>query len=813
MERQVHHRLGHLRPAVGDEQRVDVLGEELHHATIGPRNQVLPDHLHRVGAVERGTEAKRGIEARGRLRLASVLPHGGSQAHRDAGYTLEFLEVGLSGSVWVRLGKGELAIDVEEGFGGSVAVRNGADQAAQRCRAEMQFRIDAGHKIGAGLEAERRARKRRALALVDADEVDSAGPAQVVVRGEAEDRGRRNGEDAALLESRGDLYHPGAEQRIRVEEGDEAGFVGDGVVGAAGEQAATQVQFFGAFEDLQCVQIQGGAVAGAGGVVSQTELVLGRRPLREQQVHRCLVQRVRQLGGPEHGAIGEWLDVGKRQVRFADDELRPRVTSTRKEPVLPVEGVLVRGHRQAERPEIRGERGRWQRALGPVERDVHLERYRVEILTGHPVELPHLVPEGGLVVADQRFHDHTQRVHRGAGSSGSGTRLARKASHLGAPLGHVTDRDVIRPEVHLLCERDPEAGWIGVVVGAEHQQLPRYRSEGLARRALECAGRNAAEIGIHAAGQLRHPIAVHPDFCGSDGGRHGQRIQAQDVDGGIVRQRARIHGPVEAPVLEVEVALAAVLRRGGGLADGEHALTDGTALLGGREHLHLQLAQLEERVDAEVIGGNRRGEVARRWGTERDAAHFHAPHRFVLESLVEHLDNVTIRIVALRVPVDIHAKATPNHAAAANTHLVVESRPVDLSPAAAGWIAQRCGRAAQVLEPVGPQLETDVAVEREVHEVAVDPEQAALLQLGLGRISRLLAPAVETDEDLVVGSCGLGGIDGGVERGLPRGGGGARQWPRTEQPRLLILGRHAQGEWWRAKRRPDSHPGHRGRVG
>ena len=56
-------------------------------------------------------------------------------------------------------------------------------------------------------------------------------------------------------------------------------------------------------------------------------------------------------------------------------------------------------------------------------------------------------------------------------------------------------------------------------------------------------------------------------------------------------------------------ALASVLGRCRRLADGEHPLANGAALLRRGEHLHLQLPELEQGVDAEVVGGDGSGEV------------------------------------------------------------------------------------------------------------------------------------------------------------------------------------------------------------
>ena len=86
------------------------------------------------------------------------------------------------------------------------------EEAGDSAGLEVQLGIDPADQVGRGLEAERGPVEGALLLLVHADQIDRPAIARASRGGEPEDRGRRHGEQALLLEPRGDLRRALAEQ-------------------------------------------------------------------------------------------------------------------------------------------------------------------------------------------------------------------------------------------------------------------------------------------------------------------------------------------------------------------------------------------------------------------------------------------------------------------------------------------------------------------------------------------------------------------------------------------------------------------------
>ncbi len=277
---QVHDRLGLLAPPGQPDQRIDVLGAQLQRDAVGPGHQVLPSERHRVVLVEAADEADV-LQPGGLLRSAAELPLGLAQGDAEARVALELLEIRLAGAVGVGLGDGELGVHVEERGRARLLGHQLVQEAVQPGGLEVQLGVDPADQVGRCLEAERGPGERALLALVHADQIDRAPVAQRVPGGHAEDRRRRHGEEATLLEPRDDLRRSRAEQLIRVEEGDLSHVVRDRVVHPADELPAADEELLAVLAQLERVEAERGPVPAAGGVVLEPERKLGRRPLRQ----------------------------------------------------------------------------------------------------------------------------------------------------------------------------------------------------------------------------------------------------------------------------------------------------------------------------------------------------------------------------------------------------------------------------------------------------------------------------------------------------------------------------------------------------
>src|SRR3954467_7226714 len=94
----------------------------------------------------------------------------------------------------------------------------------------MKCGVDSSNEIGGGLKAEGRPVKGTLLPLVHADKIDVTDRSQIVSSRHSQDGGRCDGKEPLLFESGGYLALSAAEERLRVEEGDLAQVIGDGVV-------------------------------------------------------------------------------------------------------------------------------------------------------------------------------------------------------------------------------------------------------------------------------------------------------------------------------------------------------------------------------------------------------------------------------------------------------------------------------------------------------------------------------------------------------------------------------------------------------
>ena len=309
----------------------------------------------------------------GVLRPAAELPL--RLPHRDlqTRLRLELLEIRLARAVGIGLGEGELGVDVEQRRRGGRARGEAVEEAGDPLRPEVELGVDAADQVGRGLEAERGAGEGALLPLVHPDQVDGAAVAQGIAGGHPEDGGRCHREDAPLLEAGGDLRRALAEEQVGIDERDLSDLVGDAVVHVALQLPATHEELLAPLADLQRVEAQRRAVAAARRVVAQPERELGRRAFGQQEIHRCPVERIGDLGRAEPGGIGERLQVREHDVPVAHHLRRLGVARARPEPVLPIEERGVAPIGQAELLQV-GLRGPGDRPLGPVERDPHLER-------------------------------------------------------------------------------------------------------------------------------------------------------------------------------------------------------------------------------------------------------------------------------------------------------------------------------------------------------------------------------------------------------------------------------------------------------
>ena len=347
-----------LVAAAGDhDRRVDILGAQLERLAVRGGDQVLPRQLDGVRRIEGGPDAEERIEAVGALRHAAELPGDCPERDRCAEIRLELLEVRRAGPVRVRARQRELRIDVELRRRDRGRRREPVEKPGHPAGPEAERGVDARDQVRLRLESELRPVVRRGFALEDADEVDRADGAERIRRREAENRGRRHGEDILLLEACRHLRGTGAEERVRAREGDEARAVIDRVVGASLEDPPVHRELLAVLLDLECVEAQRGPVGAADCIVAQPHLEAPWRALREEQVERCPVERVRPLRRREAGGIGERLQVREHDVRFAHHRVGARVAEPRKDAILAVEDPGIGRDGEPELREVRRRAG------------------------------------------------------------------------------------------------------------------------------------------------------------------------------------------------------------------------------------------------------------------------------------------------------------------------------------------------------------------------------------------------------------------------------------------------------------------------
>ena len=133
----------------------------------------------------------------------------------------------------------------------------------------------------------------------------------------------------------------------------------------------------------------------------------------------------------------------------------------------------------------------------------------------------------------------------------------------------------------------------------------------------------------------------------------GDLIELQDIDSAISGQRRRIDDEEESSGLVIEVSRLSIERLAGYGADRIEAILDDVAFLLGQDAAELDGTELRDRLDAEVVGGNRRGNESRRRRRERDVPGFHPPQDFVFQTFVPHVQVVVCVEFPLAVEVDI----------------------------------------------------------------------------------------------------------------------------------------------------------------
>ena len=302
----------------------------------------------------------------------------------------------------------------------------------------------------------------------------------------------------------------------------------------------------------------------------------------------------------------------------------------------------------------------------------------------------------------------------------------REASDRGPGSGAEADRDVVGL-VELGAQHDPESRGIEVVVPPLDQQLPLHRSIGKVAVGTPRRGGDASQVGVEAAVAAGGAIPVDPDVGRAIGRDQLIRIDVEDVDRGIAGQTVGVHHPEEPAALEVQVPDLPVLCLAGGLSDRIGPLRDHAALLGGGEGLELQRTEIEDGVDAEVVGGHRGRDEARGRRLEEDGADVHPANDLVLETLVVDLDVVVARVLPLGVEVHVHVDPLAQQPRGPDVHLVIERRGLETAATARGRIERK--RRAALLLPgaVGSDLETGRPVQLQIRVLGRHPEQRLAL--------------------------------------------------------------------------------------
>ena len=127
-----------------------------------------------------------------------------------------------------------------------------------------------------------------------------------------------------------------------------------------------------------------------------------------------------------------------------------------------------------------------------------------------------------------------------------------------------------------------------------------------------------------------------------------------------------------------------------------------------------QRTDLERGVDAEVVGGDRGGEESRGGRAEGDRADLDPADDFVLQALVVELDVVARGEVPLGVVVDVDVHPPADQPAGAQREVGIEPRRLEPAPAARVEIEQLGRGAALVLEPLGADFESGLAVDGQI---------------------------------------------------------------------------------------------------
>jgi hypothetical protein len=138
----------------------------------------------------------------------------------------------------------------------------------------------------------------------------------------------------------------------------------------------------------------------------------------------------------------------------------------------------------------------------------------------------------------------------------------------------------------------------------------------------------------------------------------------------------------------------------------------------------LERSDIEPGIDPEIVGWNRRGNEAGGRGLEDDGSYLDSTDDLVLEPLVVDLNVVVGGEVPLGIVVDGQMDPPSDDAAGPYVHLVVEPGSLESAPAAGVGVEQQGGTTALVAKPIGPELESHLAVERQVGILLREPEKS-----------------------------------------------------------------------------------------
>jgi hypothetical protein len=240
----------------------------------------------------------------------------------------------------------------------------------------------------------------------------------------------------------------------------------------------------------------------------------------------------------------------------------------------------------------------------------------------------------------------------------------------------------------------------------------------------------------------------------------------------------------------------AILRLTAGFSDGIHPIRHLASLLGSGKRLKLNRTDLETRVDTEVVSGNGGSYETRLGRLESDSADLNAPDNLVFQPLVVDLNIVVTIEIPLGVVVHVDVHPAAYGAARAEVHLIVEPRCFEAAAAARIPVEQQGGTAALVPEPVGTELEPDLAIECKVGILRRQPQHAPTATGRLHRVSRSERSglAVQCQCPVRGGPLGSCRVKRYSNRAVPRQACHGRRAPRGSQPWSPKLGGLAQGE-------------------